>query len=301
MKLLALSVSIAGLLTWHVSGQTFRTSTPDERRPSGLVVGFGLHDYFGETYTERSPASAIFFARESVAFKVIVANVGAANSALVASAVNPQALFRVQAFAAPPLPPGSSIERPFAGDRYADERETTVPLTFSAPTKVWSGGSFDIQLERETPLNQGESLEWLLSVQSGNLTPGIYRVVVKVNGSEPNQRAVQGSANFSFELRPARPEAEPEMRRREAIRRYLRDDYSGARQAVGDLLRVHPDSYEAQLLLVRIADAEGKPAEAATHRANADALLLSGRDQLLTRHTPKNRLQEMIESRKGAR
>src|SRR5688572_5692050 len=147
----------------------------------------------------------------------------------------------------------------------------------------------DIPLERETPVDPGESVELVVNVPSLGLETGLYRFVVKVNATDRAGRPVKGSAELSFELRPGSAEAQPEILRREALRRVAKEDYIGAREAVADLLQIHPNSVHAYGILATIATKEGKNAEAATHRATADAISRAGRDQLLEKYKSKRR------------
>ena len=124
-----------------------------------------------------------------------------------------------------------------------------------------------------------------MSVPSIDLEPGLYRFSIKVNATDRDGRPVRGSANFSFELRPRSTDAEPELRRREALRRFSKKDYAGARQAAADLLQIHPNSVHAYVILAMIAEEDRRPEEAASHRKNAHAISNSRRDQLAEKYT----------------
>jgi hypothetical protein len=104
---------------------------------------------------------------------------------------------------------------------------------------------------------------------------------VKVNGSERGGRPLLSFARFRFEVRPPTPEAQPELLRRQAARLWYKEDFIAARQAVAEMLKVHPNSAEAYGILGMIADREGKSAEAATHRTRADEIIQNKRDELL--------------------
>jgi len=256
-----------------------------------MGVGYRVEEYFGETYTSPARQEFVFFQGEPISFQMMVGNLGAATATLVIEASDPQRLFQVRAFKAPPLPAEKTADRPLSADRrrFEDEGAVTLPVVFSSPKKTWAGGVFDIQLERETVLDPREYLEWVIRVPSGDLERGYYRVEVRVNGTQGGQ-PLREFANIRFEVRARTKEDEPELLRREVLRRFSKQDFDGARQAVGDLLRIHPNSGAAYSVLASIADAEGKRDEAATHRRSADAITKAGRDELLLKYAAKGRI-----------
>jgi hypothetical protein len=149
-------------------------------------------------------------------------------------------------------------------------------------------------LERDTPLDPSETIEWALTVPSTNLEPGLYRFVIRMNATDSAQRPVDGFTSFAFEVRSASAEHQPEILRREVRRRILLNDRGGARAAAADLLRAHPNSYIAESLLAELTD---NATEAATHRQNAQAILKSGRDALLVKYLSKEKIQQLLEPR----
>ena len=244
--------------------------------PPSLLAGYRVHEYFAESYTAQSRQGFVFFAGEPITFKLIVRNVGDGNTSFMTPVAG--ALFQVQAYVASVLSP---VTAPGSRYKYQDEKEIDLPVVFSSPMKAWAGGTFDIQLGREAVLDPGEGIELLMTVPSSELGPGLYRFVVKVNGTDRSQRPVQSFANFGFELRPGGVEDEPEIRRREALRYLFKEDYPRARQAVAELLRMNPNSYDAYRALEMIAKGEGRNDEAAKHRSAADVIKNGDRDELL--------------------
>ena len=260
--------------------------TPVVPGPSGLQVGYRVHEYLGHSYTAPPRQDFAFFQGEPITFQLSVGNLGPKGISLVIQSSDSQQLFQVQAFKAPPLPPENRADRPLAPDRrrFLDESSISIPVAFSSPVKAWAGGQFELPLERETSLEPGESVQWVMSVPSVNLAPGLYRIEVRVNGKGGDQRAVQDFANVRFEVRAGGADARPEILRREALRRMAKDDLDGARQAAAELLRVHSNSVHAYRILQAIADKEGKRDEANSHRQNAEALFSGRRDELLLKH-----------------
>ena len=244
-------------------------------------------EYFGEAYTSRPQEDFVFFRGEPIAYRVAVHNMGDTESALVVESSDPQRLFTVEALKSPPLPAGkANIERPSFKDRYLDEVDVDVNLSFSSPIKTWPGGEMPISPERETRLNPKEAVEWVVNVPT-DLEPGLYRIVVKVNGSERGGRPLRSFARLRFEVRAAAPESQPELLRRQASRAWSNGNLIAARQAVAELLKVHPDSAEAYGILGMIADREGNKSEADSHRAKANEIIQGNRDQLFLKYEGK--------------
>ena len=255
---------------------------------SDLMLGHAVEQYFPAVYAAKSRTGFVFFAGEPIAYRVSVGNIGAARTSLVAGSTNSQQLFQVETFfssiSSPETAPGSRY-------KYADERAVNIPVVFSNPNKRWAGGRFDINFERETPLDPREALEWVLSVPSNSLEPGRYRFVIRVNASDSAQRRLDGFTSFAFEVRPTSAENQPEILVREVRRRILGNDREGARAAAADLLRVHPNSYMAYSLLTTIADNE---AQRTQHSESAQAILRGGRDELLIKYMPKEELKQLL-------
>lgn len=74
---------------------------------------------------------------------------------------------------------------------------------------------------------------------------------------------------------------QPEVLRRQAARLCSKEDFIAARQAIAELLKVHPNSAEAYGILGIIAQREGRSDEAAIHRALANEIIQNRQDQLL--------------------
>lgn len=279
MRLIALIIAI--LVAYSVNG----SAQTDVLPPSGLQVGYHIEEDFGLFYSARTRQDFVFFRGEPITFRLQIGNLGPAS--VVFATTTPDRPFELRAFKAPPLPPGFTGERPRVitnPRRYQDEQDIDLQTHFSAPVRAWPGGKSDVRLERETSLDPGEGLEWVLSVPSADLDPGLYRIEARVNGEQRGRGALQDYATVRFEVRAASVEQQPEILRREALRRFSKQDHEGSRQAVAALLKVHPNSSQARLILAIVADAEGRKDEAAGHRANADAILRGGRDELLVKY-----------------
>jgi len=258
-----------------------QVKTPADVKPPVLLVNHRVAEYFGETYTKRSREDFVFFQGEVIAYRVAVHNMGNTESTLVLASTDPMRFFTVEALKSPPLTPEKlGAERPSFNGRYLDEVDVDVPLRVSSPFKTWPGGTFSIPLEREIRLDPKEGVEWQVHLPT-DLEPGLYRIVVKVHGSDRSGRPLLSFARFRFEVRPPTPEAQPELLRRQAARLWYKGDSIAARQAVAELLKVHPNSAEAYGILGMIADREGKSAEAATHRTRANEIIQNKRDELL--------------------
>jgi hypothetical protein len=268
MRIIAILITVVLLVPVASPAQV--TSNPPTPEISGLLVGSRIEEYFGETYTTRSRESFVFFQGEPVSFRVIVRNMSPRETSLIVGSTDASQLFRVQGFVANSSAPES---RPGDSSKYLDQRGINLPIGFSLPIQAWAGGVLDVPLARETVLEAGESIQWLVGISSAGLDAGLYRVVIRVNGTERGGRPLQGFVDFGFEVRARSAEAQPEILRREASRRLSRADYAGARQAVADLLRVHPNSAIAHDVLASVADAEGRKDEAANHRRNVAAVV----------------------------
>ena len=130
-------------------------------------------------------------------------------------------MFDITAVKAPPLPADPrGNDRPLTVDRrrFQDEIDITVPIAFSSPIKGWDGGEMDIQLQRENVLDVGDSIQWLLSVISSDLDPGLYRVFVRLNATDRGA-VLPPFGDLRFEVRAQSPENQPEILRRETARR----------------------------------------------------------------------------------
>lgn len=258
-----------------------QVNTPADVKPPGLLVNHRVAEYFGESYTKRSREDFVFFQGEPIAYKVAVHNMGNTESALVLVSADPTRLFSVEALKSPPLPPEKlGLERPSFNGRYLDESDVNVPLRVSSPFKTWPGGTFSIPLEREIRLEPKEGVEWEVQLPT-DLEPGLYRIVVKVNGSDRGGRPLLSFARFRFEVRAATPDMQPEMLRRQAARLWSKENFVAARQAIAQLLKVHPNSAEAYGILGMIAQREGRSDEAAIHRARASEIIQNRKDELL--------------------
>ena len=278
MRVIALSATFALLA---LSNGAAQVNTPADVKSSGLLVNHRVAEYFGETYTKISREDFIFFQGEPITYKVAVHNMGNTESALVLGSTDPMRLFTVEALKSPPLTPEKlGVERPSFNGRYLDEVDVDVPLHVSSPFKTSPGGTFSIQLEREIRLDPKEGVEWEVQLPT-DLEPGLYRIVVKVDGSDRGGRPLRSFARFRFEVRSLAPEAQPELLRRQAARLWSKQDFIAARQAVAELLKIHPNSAEAYGILGMIADREGNSAEAATHRTRANEIIQNKRDELL--------------------
>ena len=137
----------------------------------------------------------------------------------------------------------------------------------------------DIQLQRENPLEVGDSIQWLFNVISTDLEPGLYRLFVKLNATDRGV-PLPGFADLRFEVRARTAENQPEILRREAARRLEKRDYEGAREAATELLKLHPNSAHAYGYLATIAEREGKAAEAARLRGRAEQIVKNNSDTL---------------------
>ena len=276
---------VAAFAVVALSDGAAQFKTPDQIRPTGLLVGHRVEEYFGDKYTATPLETFVFFRGEPVTYRISVLNVGALESALVIDSTDAQRLFTVSGFKAPPIPPEKiTLERPASNDRFLDEVDIDVTLRVSSPIKTWPGGGASaISLDRETRLAPQEGLDWIVNLPT-DFEPGLYRVIVKLNGFERGGRSLRGFAHFRFEVRPSTPDAQPELLRRQATRLWVKEEFGRAREAVAELLKVHPNSAEAYGILGMIADREGKGAEAVTHRTRATEIIQARRDELLIRY-----------------
>ena len=267
MRVLALLTSVALLLPGYAAAQVrFPTATPDQIRPTGLGTGYRVEQYPWEEYTERAAfgvVGEVYFVGEPITYRLEVGNLGPGATALLLPTTDPQQLFRIQ------------IDGP--------RRAVTIPVAFASPVKTRNGTSTGVSWNREMPLEPGEILEVVVSIPSVDLEPGPYRFEIRINGTDGEQRPVRGLIRFSFELRPRSAEYQREILSREATRRFLKDDFVGARQAAAELLRVHPNSVSAYSILSLVADHEGKKKDAAAYRAKVADILRAGRDPLAGR------------------
>ncbi len=278
MRVTALAATFALL---GLSGGVAQVNTPADVKPPGLLVSHRVAEYFGESYTKTSREDFVFFQGEPITYKVAVHNMGTTESALVVASTDPLRFFTVEALKSPPLPPEKlGLERPSFNGRYLDEIDVDVPLRVSSPFKTWPGGTFSIPLEREIRLDPKEGVEWEVHLPT-DLEPALYRIVVKVNGSNRDGRPLLSFARFRFEVRAATPDMQPEVLRRQAARLCSKEDFIAARQAIAELLKVHPNSAEAYGILGIIAQREGRSDEAAIHRALANEIIQNRQDQLL--------------------
>jgi hypothetical protein len=270
-------------LTVHSDGVA-QTNTPGQVRLTGLLVNQRVAEYFGEVYTRTSLEDFVFFQGEPITYRVAVQNVGTTESVLVLASTNPQQLFTVEGLKAPPIPDERiTIKRPVSNGRFLDEVDFDLPLRVSPPVKTWPGGSLPIALEREIRLDSKEGVEWAVDLPT-DLEPGLYRIVVKVNGSERGGRSLRSFARFRFEVRAPTADAQPEILRRQASRLWSKEDFIAARQAIAELLKVHPNSAEGYGILGLIADREGNSAEAAAHRTRANQITQEKLDALQVKY-----------------
>src|SRR5688500_15448268 len=110
----AIPLVIVAVLSSPVAGVAQQRVAPP---PSGLGVGYGVEEYFGEVYTSPPRQELLFFQGEPISFRVTVRNRGPAHGILVVESSDPQRLFQIRAFKAPPLPPDSVGERALSADR----------------------------------------------------------------------------------------------------------------------------------------------------------------------------------------
>src|SRR5688572_30076074 len=156
MRVIGLLAAIALLST---SDGVAQFNTPDQIKPSGLLVGHRVDEYFGESYTSRPRDGFLFFRGEPITYRVNVLNMGSAESALVVTSTDLERLFAVEAYKAPLIPAEKfNLLRPFSNGRYLDEIDVEVPLRVSPPTKTWAGGAFSIPMEPEIRLNPKEGI-----------------------------------------------------------------------------------------------------------------------------------------------
>src|SRR5687768_15974850 len=109
MRILAPIATIAVLLSCNW--------TTHAAQQSGLLVGFRVDEYFSATYTERSREDAVFFRGEPIRFRLIVRNMGPADTSLAVASTDSRQLFRIDGFRAPALPPESPTQRRWSVDR----------------------------------------------------------------------------------------------------------------------------------------------------------------------------------------
>ena len=266
--------------------------------PSRLVAGAGVAEYYGEGYVRRSPVSPssfVFFRGERVTFRVGVSNLGDVPETLVTGTDRATDLFAVTAFKAPPVDSGSEIiERAWRNDRFVDETSVTLPLEVEPNAwKLWPGNKYQLDPGREFLLGPHEGVEWNVGVSTGDLTPGLYRVDLKIRALDSQQRPVLGFGRFSFDVRPRTAEARVELARRDALRHLGAENYVEARRAVATILALNPDSYFGHGALALIAEAEGKTDEATTHRNRARDVLRQRRDALLLQYKNADEIDQL--------
>lgn len=235
----------------------------------------------------------MFFQSEPIAYQVMVVNTGDVESALLLGSTDLQRLFSVDAFKAPLVPPDKfNIERPFSNGRDLDELDIDMPVVVSSPVKTWAGGAYPISMETETRLEPRDGIEWRVSLPT-DLEPGLYRVLVRVNGTERGERPLRSFAMFRFEVRPLTTEALFEVLRRQAFRAWSEKDFITARRIAHELLAVHRNSAEAYRILALVSDAEGKRDEAALHRGILNEILRNGRDELLLKYRKERTIPQV--------
>jgi hypothetical protein len=230
---------------------------------SALILLVSTAEYFGDTYTKlpQIHGTRVFFAGEAIRLRVTVANRGPNDNDLEIH---------------------GSLSNILSTEALRDGVSTSVALTVGDP--VWhaaDGRDFPLVLRDRTALKAGESVRWEADVID-RLIPGAYQIKVNVNARDRESRpVVPHVSTLRFEVRPHSEADAPEIARRDATRRYASGDYEGAEAGARALLRLHPTSYEALVLLGQIATARGNADEARRYFERALDVLTRNDDQLL--------------------
>jgi hypothetical protein len=237
-----------------------------------LYSGVRIDGYVGETYTKRSRADYnALFTGGPVRLAVVVGNRSENGRHLSLPAegeVIGLAVMRDDS----PIDPPVSVEKGFVRRRVGG-----VEFVESAPTFRLAGK---------------EELVWPVSVDEP-LPPGLYEVEVTVNATPRDGGSIFAvQPTVSFEVRPA--DAEPvEVARRQALRALASLDLREAENAGLALLKLHPASYEAVVVLGRIALARGATDDAKTHLARALSILDNGEDTYLRQHNSPQQIESI--------
>jgi hypothetical protein len=206
-----------------------------------------------------------------------VFNQGEVQATLVPTAIVPQQLFAIETT--------------------LDGLSFPLQLQFAdRVTKFFSAGEYLYSLEQPLQFDQGEGLEWHVTVTDGTLPAGLYAITVHVRAVDGDSRPIRPRApTFTFEVRTPTDDDRPEMLHREADRHLRRGAYVEAKATVAELLRIHPRSVIAQMMRQRIAAAEGNRGEVTAAIKQARTLLSTGQDTLLLKFHTAEQLREALQ------
>lgn len=231
--------------------------------PSGVYAGIRIEAYAGDTYTTRGEGDAdVYFVGEPIRLTVLVGN-HTEDGRWLALPVKGEPFEVAITRGGRPVTPTLLI-----GAGFVQRRVGGVEGLDSAPTFRLSGK---------------EQLTWPVAVDEP-LVPGLYRFDLTMHTTLREGEAITNvQPHVAFEVRPA--EAAPiEVARRRALRALARRDLNGAERAGHALLKLHPTSHEALVILGRVALVKRAMTEARAHFARALSILENGEDALLRQH-----------------
>jgi tetratricopeptide (TPR) repeat protein len=144
------------------------------------------------------------------------------------------------------------------------------------------------------PLPSRARLTWRIEARVA-VQPGLYELTFDVNATD-GERRPSGPMNPSLHLDVRAPTSEnaAERFRRLATERLSLNDFTGAFPCIERLLELNRESAEATKLLGAMALQRGEKDEAARYFSNAIAQVQNGRDQMLLRFLPPQRVAHYL-------
>src|SRR5207253_1672689 len=87
------------------------------------------------------------------------------------------------------------------------------------------GGRLAVALTERLPLDAKESIEWRGQLDSRRLTPGLYRLSVRIRGRDGTSRAIRAQgASLYFEVRALTAATQLELLYRTIVRHFLAEE-----------------------------------------------------------------------------
>jgi hypothetical protein len=243
---------------------------------ASLVLLVNVAEYFGNTYVDERAEGLhyIFFVGEPIRLDIQVLNADEQEHTVVSTSSTARGAFSVTAV--------------------RDEQPTTVGLAVN-PNVQRHEDEFRIPIEwGTTRLNPRAAVHWQAELAS-TLPPGSYTVDLATDALDEKARPVAPHASrVRFEVREGSPDAMPEIIRRQAVRAYVAGMFDVAEREATALLRLHPNSLEAYIVLGRVAEAQGRAPAARAALQRALELTTSG-DDTLHRNMSLSRIGDLRE------
>lgn len=227
-------------------------AVPAFAQHSALRIGVSLSDYSGEVYTDGpqdGKGTFVFFRGEKIHLNLSLGNSdrNQAHDVVTSAETTPQG-FTVRA--------------------YRDDRPVRVDVNIDARGALSEGAvATPVDWVPRFSLPPSAHIEWAATTTIDEV--GVYVLQIYPLVTDEGGKDVPSFGALAFEVRARTPQAELELIRRQASRELHRGELDLAETTTRKLLRQHPNSSIANILLAEIESKRGKALRAQRNEVGA--------------------------------